>query len=116
MGEVEDVNQGDEGGLLSATQMSMMHQPDNGAQKVEIALSAKNAVTLDEYKCNALFQNEYIAKLEKWISKGRYSCSLIEDSASGKTQLNLVVEIFNFILDKVERDDIEMLKDEFKNL
>lgn len=60
------------------------------------------------------FETEYLYKLEKWISKRRFT---IDKTCVGDSEkLHVVVEIFSFTLDAVERDDFDMLKEEFTQL
>lgn len=55
-----------------------------------------------------------MAKLEKWIAKKRYSIDRVytEDGE----RLSVQVEIFSFTLEPVQRDDFDMLKEEFAQL
>ena len=92
----------------------MLDQSQNGIDNSlnqEIILTAKNESTLDEYTCKTFFQTEFISKLEKWIKKKRFQCQ-----KTAEKELTVVVEIFSFTLQKIERNDIEILKDEFRSL
>jgi hypothetical protein len=82
----------------------------------EIGLYAKNTVTLCEYATRCHFQTSYLTKLQKWLDKGRYT---MNQASSGDGSIELCVQIFSFKLERVERDNLDVLKDEFisiKNL
>lgn len=77
------------------------------SKNTPITLCAKDIDSLQEYQATLPFETEYLSKLEKWIAKRRFSIDKVED------KLQIVVEIFSFTLDPVERDDLDMLKEEF---
>ena len=60
------------------------------------------------------FETEYLTKLEKWIARRRYSIDRVYSDHGEK--LAVSVEIFSFTLDQVERDDLDILKEEFAQL
>ena len=78
-----------------------------GVEQSEIGLYAKNTVTLNEYATRCNFQATFVSKLEKWLSKNRFS---IQEQPNA---IDLTVEIFSFKLDRIERDNLDVLKDEF---
>ena len=84
------------------------------SKNTPITLTAKDVDTLQEFQVTLPFETEYLYKLEKWIAKRRFNIDKVH--ADCKEKLQIVVEIFSFTLDPVERDDFEMLKEEFFQL
>jgi hypothetical protein len=63
------------------------------------------------------FNATYLNKLHKWISKKKYTILPIQAIGTGETQqLHLQIEIFSFYLSKIHRNDMDVLKDEFRAL
>ena len=81
-----------------------------GLEQSEIGLYAKNTLTLNEYAARCSFQTTFISKLEKWLSKNRFVIQEHSDT------IELTVEIFSFRLERIERDNLDVLKDEFDSL
>jgi hypothetical protein len=78
--------------------------------QAEIGLYVKNTTTLCEYATRCNFQASFIPKLQKWLEKDRYT--IVENGSN----IELCVQIFNFKLERIQRDDLEVLKDEFQTL
>lgn len=98
---------------------------DEGAA-AEIALYAKNTATLEEYVHRAInFNSTYLNKLQKWIIK-KYTITVPHGGGpaqapeggedQGTQQIHLQIEIFSFYLQKIHRNDMDVLKDEFRAL
>jgi len=88
------------------------HLAQAGSQS-EIVLYAKNTASYEEFCFRTLLQEEYVTKLEKWIAKKRYHCKPV---GGNPDLLHLSIKIFAFTLKKISRDDLDILKDEFKGL
>ncbi|CDW88142.1 UNKNOWN [Stylonychia lemnae] len=109
--------------IVIKSDFSSYYQPGNPNNQVEIVLYAKNTSTYEEYTFKTTYNQEYVDKLQKWISKKRYTCKPVIASNKINLQaqdsveyLHLVIKIFTFTLKKVSRNDMDILKDEFKVL
>jgi len=80
-------------------------------EQLEIGLYVKNLDSYDEYSTTVKIDNQYLDKVRKWIEKRKYTCTPIADSNQLRLSIN---EMFCHVLTKIERDDLEMLKDEYK--
>ena len=80
-------------------------------QDANLKLTATNTQTLDHYESYAFLQPIYVQKLIKWLKKGRHVHQILP---SGKIELKL--KIFSFELEKVQKSDIEVLKEEVCNM
>ncbi len=89
---------------------------DEQACYADIALYSKNTATLEEYVHREQnFNITYLDKLQKWIQKKKYTITPV--AVGGEVQqLTLSIEIFNFVLNKIHRNDMDVLKDEYRAL
>ena len=71
--------------LISLTQSSLIStQAATDPSLIEITITAKNTVTLEEYAVTRCpFKAEFVTKLEKWIAKKRFSCQPIKGGYQG---------------------------------
>lgn len=63
-------------------------------------------MTQDEFKGQAYLNTQYIDKLQRWVNKSKFNCIQLNNN----TEMELRVQIFKFHLKKVEKTDIETLK------
>ena len=80
-------------------------------QDANLKLTATNTQTLDHYESYAFLQPIYVQKLIKWLKKGKHVHQILP---SGKIELKL--KIFSFELEKVQKSEVEVLKEEVCNM
>ncbi|CDW88536.1 UNKNOWN [Stylonychia lemnae] len=76
--------------------------------KPNLNIRVKNTDTLDEYRGQAYLNTAFNEKMNRWIKKGKYQCKMFNNNA----ELELRVEIFKFMLKKVPKTEVELLKQE----
>ena len=76
-------------------------------------LYAKHTQTYEEFCFRTAEQQGYVEKLDKWIAKKRYTCRSV---GGNPDLLEIKIKIFKFVLKKISRDDMDILRDEFKGL
>ena len=105
--------------LQFKVKLNIISQDEHSGQ-ADIALYAKNMATLEEYVHRSQnFNATYLNKLQKWIAKKKYTITPMQAApgADGEVQqIHLQIEIFSFYLLKIHRNDMDVLKDEFRAL
>ena len=87
-----------------------------------VRIHVTNNDTLDEYEGQSLVNNDYMPKLQSWIQKKKFSCT--ENYRTGahtghedhESVLELQVDIFKFGLKKIEKSDMDKIKEEMEAL
>jgi hypothetical protein len=83
-----------------------------------VKIHVTNNDTLDEYEGQSLVNNDYMPKLQSWIQKKKFSCT--ENYRTGhedhESILELQVDIFKFALRKIEKSDMEKIREEMESL
>jgi len=81
---------------------------EQNAEANNLNIRVKCSTTQEEFKGQAFLQTQFIDKLQKWVNKGKFSCVAMNNN----TEMELRVQIFKFQLKKLEKSDIESLKQE----
>jgi hypothetical protein len=92
------------------------------ANNTRVKIHVTNLDTLDEFEGNDLVNTDYLPKLQSWIQKKKYACN--ENYKTGPSTgheedesiLQLQVDIFNFGLRKIEKSDMDKIKEEMEAL
>ena len=79
---------------------------DGHLRMLNLNIKVKDNESLDEYKGSVEFQSGHLEKLNRWITKNKYTCAQMNNA----NELELKVEIFKFNLKKVPKSNIEQLK------
>ena len=94
----------------------MGESPQTNSSSVKIHVT--NMDSLDEFEGVSMVNNDYLPKLQSWINKKKYSCS--ENYNAGHMEhesvLSLQVDIFKFNLTRLEKSDMEKIKEEMEQL
>lgn len=93
---------------------SSMNHSSGSSVKIHVT----NMDSLDEYEGISLVNNDYMPKLQSWIQKKKYSCTenYHTGAATGhedhESILSLQVDIFKFMLKKLDKSDMDKIKEE----
>eukprot|EP00347_Sterkiella_histriomuscorum_P008913 403343265 len=108
---VEDKNQS-----KSILSVKLQNQNEDQSKHQTINIHVLNTETLDEFECSRQFDNDYLDKLQHWISKNKYQC--FQPAHNDITQvvddehLFLKVDIFDFALRRKQKSDLDKIKEE----
>lgn len=86
------------------------------SQGSKVKIHVTNLETLDEFEGNHAINTDYLPKLQSWINKKKYQCLEQYPTADDDLLLQLQVDIFKFMLKKIEKSDMEKIKEEMEAL
>ena len=89
-------------------------EPKQGVneQDANLKLTGVNMKTMDHYEGYAFLQPTYVPKLLKWLKKGKHEHKIVQ--ATEKLEFKL--KVFTFYLNKVQKSQTEILKEEVCNM
>lgn len=100
--------------------MAMPGQGVPAGNGSNVKIHVTNLDSLDEYEGVSTVNNDYLPKLQSWVNKKKYSCtekySEYGQQVESDDLLQLQVDIFKFWLKKIDKSDMEKIKEEMEAL